>query len=162
MSNQSITRKHLKPVLKAAVNTLKQFIDDLEVERESPESSGKQIEASGTVTHIGITGHVSGSLQFEMDKETAKNIAGGMYKEPIDKLDEDAKAALREFVNITAGNAVTSIKQSYDDVPIDITPPSLLVGDNIQLSNDVSTSPVCIPLRTNYGNIIIDVALEGD
>jgi CheY-specific phosphatase CheX len=160
LNEDSTARQHIKPILRASIDTLKQFLDDLEVNREDAESSDTQIQASGTVTHVGITGHVSGSIQYEMDCQTAKNIAGGMFQQSMKELDEDAKSALREFVNISAGNAVTEIKKQYNGQHIDITPPSLLVGEHIQLSNDVSATPVRIPLRTNYGDIVIDVALE--
>ena len=151
----------MKPILQNAVKTLRQFLSRLEVERLSQTpSSSDSFEVSGTLTHIGITGHLSGSIQYKMKKTTVLNIASGMYREPIETLDEEAKAAIREFVNIATGNAITDIQSQYNGKKLDITPPSLMIGDNIILTSNLSSPPLRIPLRTNYGDFRIDCTLE--
>jgi chemotaxis protein CheX len=90
--------------------------------------------------------------------DTAKNIAsvmmGGM---PVDEFDEISRSAVSEMGNMIMGN--TSTLFANQSVNIDITPPSLLTGEKIELSNKIST--IVVPLELEgLGTISINVAAE--
>ena len=93
---------------------------------------------------IGLAGKIRGNVVVSFDYETAYKIVsammGGM---PIQTLDEMSKSAIAEVCNMILGNTATIF--SKKNIHVDITPPTVLTGDNMQLSAAKSTV-VCIPL----------------
>ncbi|MEA4963626.1 chemotaxis protein CheX [Lutispora sp.] len=93
---------------------------------------------------IGLAGKIRGNVVVSFDYETAYKIVsammGGM---PIQTLDEMSKSAIAELCNMILGNTATIF--SKKNIHVDITPPTVLTGDNMQLSAAKSTV-VCIPL----------------
>jgi len=61
----------------------------------------------------------------------------------ITELDEIAKSAIGELCNMILGFTATLF--SREKIIVDITPPTILTGDNIELSMP-NTVVVCIPL----------------
>lgn len=107
---------------------------------------------------IGVIGKIKGQVWFELSNETARNIAsimmGGV---PIPELDEISKSAVSEMGNMIMGN--TSTLFANQSINIDITPPSLLTGEKIELSNRLST--IVVPLNLEgIGTVSINVAAE--
>ena len=106
--------------------------------KETPYQSGS------VVILIGLIGTVHGSVTFNLSEQLACRIAsimmGGM---PVPKLDEIAKSAIGELSNMILGN--TGIILSKKNVNIDVTPPTILTGDNLKLSVHDSVI-ICIPL----------------
>jgi len=108
------------------------------------------------VIMIGFIGKIKGQVYFELSKETAKKIAsvmmGGIN---ITELDEISKSALAEMGNMIMGNSCMIFAE--EKINIDITPPSLLTGEKIEISNKVSTIIVPLDLR-EFGTLNINVS----
>ncbi|MCX7922489.1 MAG: chemotaxis protein CheX [Clostridia bacterium] len=101
---------------------------------------------------IGLTGKIRGSVVFSFSQALALKIASAMMcGMPVEALDEMAKSAISELGNMILGNTATIF--SKKGISIDITPPTVLVGDNMQLTPTKSTI-VCIPLLFDNGEII--------
>ncbi len=62
---------------------------------------------------------------------------------PVKVFDEMAKSAIAELCNMILGNAATIFFKNK--INIDITPPTVLTGDNIQLS-PTKVIVICIPI----------------
>lgn len=93
------------------------------------------------VVLIGITGEVRGSIAASMDVEYAKGIASKMmYGMPVDTFDELPQSAIREMINMMMGK-VASLVEKRGKV-IDITPPILMTGDGLSISNQVTPTLV--------------------
>ena len=107
---------------------------------------------------IGLTGNIRGQVIFSMNKtiafSIASNMMGGM---PINVLDELSKSAISELTNMILGNAATIL--SNKGVSVEITPPSVFTGDNIEVYNN-KMKTVCIPLILNNDTVEIDVSIE--
>jgi len=108
---------------------------------------------------IGITGKIRGQVIFTLNKEVAlkicSNMMGGM-EVPI--FDEIAKSAISEITNMILGNTATILFNR--GIKIDITPPSLLMGDGMQISSN-KMKTVCVPLYLNEKDVFeIDVSLD--
>jgi chemotaxis protein CheX len=111
-----------------------------------------------TVIMIGVIGRIKGQICFELSLETTKKIASSMMGGiPIAELDEISKSAVSELMNMIMGN--TSMIFSKKNINIDITPPSLLIGEKIELLNKASTLVVPLEL-VGLGTIAINVAAE--
>ena len=111
---------------------------------------------------IGLTGKILGSAVIGFKNDTAKKIASAMMMGmPVNELDEIAKSAIGELCNMILGNTATIFSQK--GINIDITPPTIFTGDNIQLSVHKSVV-VCVPLLFEDGSQIqIDISyLDND
>lgn len=110
------------------------------------------------VIMIGVIGKIKGQVCFELSVGTAKQVASIMMGgTPVVELNEISKSAVSELGNMIMGN--TSMIFANEDVNIDITPPSLLVGEKIEISNKVST--IVVPLELEgLGTISINIAAE--
>ncbi|WCK57241.1 chemotaxis protein CheX (plasmid) [Aneurinibacillus sp. Ricciae_BoGa-3] len=91
------------------------------------------VASKDVVVMVGITGDIRGSVAINLDEEFAKQIAsnmmGGM---PVTAFDEIPKSAVSELSNMIMGSVCTAF--ASQGVSVDITPPSLLTGQNIQLT----------------------------
>lgn len=108
---------------------------------------------------IGVTGKMRGQVIFSMTLNVATYIAsqmmGGM---PVETLDEMAKSAISELTNMILGNAATFLYNR--GIAIDITPPSVLMGENLQISTS-KMKTVCVPLVfMNEMTFEIDISVE--
>lgn len=113
-------------------------VEEGEIEyRKSP------IKANTLVVVVGLTGDLHGQAMISMEVETACYIASVMMGGGPAELDETTKSAIAELTNMIIGNSVTLL--STTNIMIDITPPSVLTGDNIQIST-ASHSIVSVPL----------------
>jgi chemotaxis protein CheX len=112
------------------------------------------------VVIVGIMGGLRGQVMFSMDKPVSLKIASAMMMGmTITELDEMSKSAIAESANMILGNAATILYGK--GIKIEITPPSLMMGDNIQISTPKMTT-LCIPLNLSSGGTIeLDIALMG-
>ena len=110
------------------------------------------------VVIVGIMGGLRGQVMFSMDKPVSLKIASAMMMGmTITELDEMSKSAIAESANMILGNAATILYGK--GIKIEITPPSLMMGDNIQISTPKMTT-LCIPLNLSSGGTIeLDIAL---
>jgi chemotaxis protein CheX len=105
---------------------------------------------------IGLMGKLKGQIIFSMDKTVACKIASSMMGMPINELDEVSKSAISEATNMILGNAATILFSK--GIQVDITPPSIMLGDNMLISIPKMTT-VCIPLNfTTGGTMELDIA----
>jgi chemotaxis protein CheX len=107
---------------------------------------------------VGVVGKMRGQVCFELSQETAKSIASAMmYGMPVVEMDDISKSAISEMGNMIMGN--TCILFGQKSIHIDITSPSLMSGNNIEISNKLPT--IAIPLSLDgYGVITINVTVE--
>ena len=111
---------------------------------------------------VGVTGKIRGQASFSISIDLACKIASCMMMGmPVTELDEMAKSALSELGNMIMGNTATIFYGK--GLKIDITPPTILTGSNMQFSTNKSQT-VTVPLALSIGGSMeIDVAfLEND
>jgi chemotaxis protein CheX len=110
------------------------------------------LAAKNVAVMIGVTGDLRGTIIMNLDQEFAKKVAsnmmGGME---IVEFDELPKSAISELGNMIMGRVSTSFYNK--GMKIDITPPSLMTGDNIMLS--VSSMPI-LSIRFTKGSYDLD------
>ncbi|SHJ04419.1 chemotaxis protein CheX [Geosporobacter subterraneus DSM 17957] len=107
---------------------------------------------------IGVTGGLKGQVIINMGEETAKKIASGMMGGmPVDSFEEIAKSAISELGNMIMGNTATLLYN--EGITIDITPPTLLTGEKLSVSNG-HLKTLCIPLISDGAVIEIEIAVK--
>ncbi|HEY5583304.1 MAG TPA: chemotaxis protein CheX [Ruminiclostridium sp.] len=113
---------------------------------------------SSMVIMIGMVGEIRGQVCLELTFETAEKIVSTMMGDIIvETMDEISKSAIAELGNMIMGSACTIF--SKNKINIDITPPAILTGDKINISNKAATITIPMTLE-NYGNININVTAD--
>jgi chemotaxis protein CheX len=106
---------------------------------------------------IGVTGDIRGQVLYSMTAETAKKLASSMLMGmPVVEFDELCKSAINELGNMITGNAASEL--SNIGLNCTITPPSLVMGENVSVSFK-DAQILVIPLMTDFGEFTIYVAL---
>jgi len=149
--------EHINPFIQAS-RTVMKSIANLDISlgkvylRSSPYSS------ENLLVVVGLMGELRGQVIFSMNENVALQIASAiMMGMPITKLDEMSKSAIAESTNMILGNAATLLYNK--GINIQITPPALMMGDNIQVSTPKMTT-ICIPLILSSGGTIeMDIAM---
>ena len=149
--------EYINPFIEASQAVLKQ-IAGIDAKLGNVYLKNSPYSSDSVVIIVGLTGKMRGQAIFNMSKNVAFSIASSMmFGMPVTELDEISKSALSELTNMILGNTATILYNK--GIGIEITPPSLLMGDNMQISpNKMRT--VCIPLILGEAGVMeIDVSV---
>lgn len=152
--------EYINPFVTAAISTLQQFIPEIEINRGDLDVSQTPSQSLGTATYIGISGDIEGRVIYDMNRVTAVKIASEMNGEDIPGLNELVRSTIQELGNIITGNASAKLHKQLDGKHIDITPPSLIVGEDMEISDSISDKYLQVPLESNLGTILINVNIK--
>lgn len=93
---------------------------------------------NGVIVIIGLTGEINGSAVICFEVGLACKIASAMMGGfSVEKLDDISKSAISELCNMIMGN--TSTIYSQKGIHINITPPTMFTGENIEIKVHKST-----------------------
>lgn len=108
---------------------------------------------------VGLTGNIRGQAIFSMTIPVALSIASAMMMGmQVEQLDEIAKSAISEMTNMILGNTATILYNK--GICVDITPPSFLMGENMQITPS-KMKTICVPLHLDDQNVLnIDISFE--
>lgn len=109
---------------------------------------------------IGITGEIRGSITINMDEAYAMGVASQMmFGMPVEAFDDMAQSAIREMGNMLMGRVAALIEQKGKI--IDITPPTLLMGKGLAISNQFSPTLVLSFNEGGQANVLdLDIAIK--
>jgi len=150
--------EYINPFIEASQTVLKQVANvDAKLGKVYLRSSPYMGESILII--VGITGKMRGQTIFTMNKKVAFMIASAMmFGMPVDELNEISKSALSELTNMILGNTATLLYNK--GIGIEITPPSLLLGENLQISPS-KMQTICVPLYLTDTDILeIDISVE--
>jgi chemotaxis protein CheX len=149
--------EYLNPIIKASTFVLQQSCN-VTVSVGKPYLTQTTYEEEVFVVLLGITGQLHGQVLLVMDINVARKIASNMMMGmPVNELNDMAKSALGELMNMMMGNAMTYFSQL--DILLDITPPTMFVSSELSLSVGNSRM-VCIPIKFEDGTIELNVAIK--
>lgn len=122
--------------VEAALETLPMFLGRDKLPKKLNVETLKSLP-QGFNMHVilGITGELFGNLILSISEESSLRLASAMMGcESLNKHNEISFSAIKELINICAGNGATRIYELGKH--IDITPPAIITGDhvNIQVS----------------------------
>ena len=152
--------EYINPFVESAMTVLREMAG-IEFTRGDLALRTYPLLTKGMVIVIGVAGQIEGRVLYDMDMETALKISGLMMGgETVTEYDEMVASALAELGNIISGNAISQLNDLGFE--FDITPPTLFVGDNLEMSSpNLDTQTLVIPLlQPEVGEIIINVALR--
>ncbi|GAB6098986.1 chemotaxis protein CheX [Halanaerocella petrolearia] len=149
-------QEYANPILNATQSVIENMLQ-LEPEQGTIEIRDNHFVAKKINTSIGVTGDLEGFVYFSMAEETALNIFTKMSGMEINEFNDMSRSAIGELANIITGNSATNL--SNIGYQCDITPPSITIGDNMEISTDTGDF-IMIPLHTKIGDLEINVSLK--
>jgi len=154
-----IDAKYVNPLIISAKTILKKICKENATlskiyYKESPYASSK------IIVMIGITGDLHGQVMFSLEESAACYVASKMMMGiPVTELDEMSLSALSELTNMILGTSATAFYN--DGIEVNITPPSIVVGFNMQVSADKVMKIMCVPLiLANGDSIEMDIMIS--
>lgn len=150
--------EYVNPFIEASQTVLKQ-VSNIDAKLGKVFLRASPYKGESILIIVGITGKIRGQAIFTMTKEVAYKIASAMmFGMPVDELNEISKSALSELTNMILGNTATILYNK--GIGIEITPPSLLLGENLQITQN-KMKTICIPLYLSETEILeIDISVE--
>lgn len=149
--------EYINPFLKASVEVLR-MMAQMEFAMGKPYLKTSPFTAENMIIVVGITGEIRGQAVISMGIDMAKTIASAMMMGmPVNEMDEMAKSALSELGNMIMGNSATLLFNQ--GINIDITPPTLMMGENMSISSAQMTT-ISVPLNSDQGSITFDISVK--
>ncbi len=150
-------QEYINPFIKASIEVLNQTTQ-MNFKTGAPNLRKSPFLPDEVLVSLGITGELRGKVILSMPEETAKTVASKMMMGmPVNELDEMSKSALCELGNMVMGNVATLFFN--DGIQIDITPPTLLKGKNIEISTSNMVT-ICIPIEAEGQRLILDISIK--
>lgn len=150
--------EYINPFIEASQTVLKQ-IASLDAVLGKVYLKTSPYKSEDIIIMVGLTGKIRGQAIFSMSRDLGMRIASSMMMGmQVIEFDELSKSAISELANMIMGNAATFLYNR--GINIDITPPSLLMGENMQITpNKMKT--ICIPLLIGEKDKIeLDISSE--
>lgn len=149
--------KFINPFLSAVENVLAQF-GIQNIKKGAVKIKENMAIDKDVTAFVGIVGDIRGNVSYSFSTETAMNLASSMMMGmPVNSMDEMARSAISELSNMITGNALIAFASEYKSV--DITPPSLIIGEDI-FSVLGSVTTLMVNIETQAGIIEINFGLE--
>jgi chemotaxis protein CheX len=141
---------YINPFLKAASHVFEQFQIPCQV--GSPSIKASPFSGLDVSTIVGITGDIRGQMYLGGSMSSILSIVsammGGVQVSTLGSLEQ---SAISELANMICGNAMSFF--SNDSITLDITPPTLIMGKQIEISTG-RMSVLSIPIILNSKNQI--------
>jgi len=144
----------VEPFVKAAFHVLETVTGDSPVRGQLALRTASFTTQQLTIM-AGVSGQVEGMALYGMSTVTAQKVASAMIGTESLELDDMALSAIAELGNMITGHAATSLSERNFEV--DITPPSVVRGMDVEISTRVPA--LVVPISTAYGRIEVNVAL---
>jgi chemotaxis protein CheX len=150
--------EYINPFIEASQTVLKQ-VTNMDATLGKVFLRSSPYKGESILIIVGITGKMRGQAIFTMTKNVAFRIASAMmFGTEVTELNEISRSALSELTNMILGNTATILYNK--GIGIEITPPSLLLGENLQISQS-KMKTICVPLHLSENEILeIDISVE--
>jgi chemotaxis protein CheX len=150
--------EYINPFIEASQVVLKQ-IASIDVKLGKVYLKTAPYKSEDILIVIGLTGKIRGQAVFSMSRQFGLKLASIMMMGmEVTELDDMSRSAISEMANMIMGNAATIFFNR--GINIDITPPSLFMGENMMITpNKMQT--ISIPLLLDDDNMIsLDISME--
>ncbi len=152
--------EYINPFVEAATSILREVLQ-CDVARGELYLKSTASPVLGVAAIIGLAGDVEGRVLLDMNRQTAVQVASAMLAsmemEPITELNDLGRATITELANMITGQAVTKLHNL--GFKFDLTPPALVTGDNMEISN-TNVEALIVPMEVPQGKIEINVAVR--
>lgn len=144
-------------IFEAAYDILNEVLPG-SIERGDIYTKSSASAISGVVILIGLAGDLRGRFFLDMSKDTAIKLSDAMNEQSNGEYDLLTKSTINELGNLIGGLAITKLHHLGKQVFI--SPPSLLTGENIEITSS-NLDSMAMPLITEQGRLELNVAVKG-
>lgn len=149
--------KYINPFIESFMSVMPQLGYN-NIQKGNMSVKEQELTNTGVSIIIGIVGKVRGNVVYNLNNQSAINIASTMMMGmPIEELDDMSKSALSEMANMLTASAATNLYNL--GLPIDISTPTLLQGDNISIKMS-SNQVLCVELMADDNKVEVNLAFE--
>lgn len=111
----------------------------------------------GVAAVVIFHGDVEGRVIFDLDSQTAMNVAGRLAVEPADSSAETVHEIVLEVANQVVGNAVTALNDA--GFHFKVRPPELYAA-NWGLESTEDTEALVLSFDTAAGSVLLNIAVR--
>lgn len=153
--SRSIKVEHLNPFISATMRTFQTMVytDACPGRAALSVEKGVRFDLSGV---IGLSGMAQGTVALSFPRITALKVASAFTGTRVLALDDTATDAIGELANIVAGAA----KPDLNQYKIQISLPTVLVGDGHELAGPSDIIPMVVPFACAQGNFHLVVRFK--
>jgi len=108
---------------------------------------------------IGFTGKTNGTMYVTFDESCILKIVSNMFGEEMKEINNEITDAVGELTNMISGQARKELAEIGKVFQGAI--PSVITGKSHKLRPMTNGPKIAIPFKTDFGNFIIEVSLEG-
>lgn len=148
--------EYINPFVESAFSIIREVLQT-EVQKKELYLKKTSQPVMGVAALVGLAGDVEGRVLIDMSKDTAIAIASSMNGEELKEMDDLVKATITELANMITAQAVTKLHEL--GFKFDLTPPSIITGDNMRVS-DLNVEALIVPLTVPHGLVEINVAIR--
>lgn len=149
--------EYLNPVIKASTFVISQTCG-ITPSIGKPYLTQTDYDHEVFIVMLGITGRLHGQVMLVMNVKTACDIASKMMMGmEVNELNDMARSALGELMNMMMGNAMTNFSEM--GILLDITPPTMMKTKSINL-NVSNSQMICVPIDYNGDTIELNIAVK--
>ncbi len=107
---------------------------------------------------VGLAGGLRGTIVILLDDDAAISIASAMTGENLRTLNDVVKSTLCELANISAGAFVSNLH-----FKVEITPPTVVIGNDIKLEQYMNdcVDKIVIPLKSGHLKLSLGLKIKG-
>ena len=148
--------EYINPFVESAYDIMKEVLQS-DIDRKDLYLKKTSHPIMGVAALVGLAGDVEGRVLIDMSPDSAVKIAAEMNSEELTEIDDLVKATINELANMITAKAVTKLFEL--GFKFDLTPPSIITGENMQVSN-ANVEALIVPLETPQGLVEINVAIR--
>ena len=140
---------------KSTYDLLKNYLD-VDSQKGQLELKTQASPIRGVAVIVGITGQINGKVILDMALEVGHRLTTRFNEEYSSEINDMFISTLKEFGNVVCGGAITRLT-SQD---LDITPPTIILGERMTLVEEKGTEIVMIPFHTTLGLIDLNIVVN--
>ncbi len=107
---------------------------------------------------IGLNGSINGGVRLACSDSVAKFLAGALAMDQFRTLNSEAKDAFAELGNMIAGGVQSRLVNQMEELgEVDLTPPTVIVGENYDVEYRSNLESVRYFFRINDENFQVEV-----
>ncbi len=146
----------IQPFINAADAVLAQGLDS-SVSIANLSMEEEDYRRKGVAALLWLTGDIEGRIVFDLDSQTAVNVASKFAGAELPETDELVRETVCELANQVTGNAVTTLNDQ--GFHFRVHPPVLHTSEHGTSSSE-DTEAVVLCFETASGNVFMNIALR--
>jgi chemotaxis protein CheX len=148
--------KFMNPFVEAAAEVLEKEVN-AKVERGTLSLQKSSLTSDQITVLLSLVGQVQGVVLYGLSIKTALSMVSRMMGQEFAEFDNLAQSGVAELGNVITGAA--TVKLSKEGFDAEISPPTLVQGEGIQIST-LDFPRVVVQLKTEMGDITVHLALR--